>query len=171
MKHVIDEAETKSTPEFLNVKAFAPGKVHPIWINSNYNSNSILKANVQVEMACGTYILQSTRARFNQYQVSRVCPLCKASDETVLTVYIYIRTKYIFYKWGSPSHMHNLGFNMVYPAFRCGHGKLCHMNFFTSTTVLLKEEEFIDQNRTYQMDFDQIICIIKALKALEAWAS
>ena len=38
--------------------------------------------------------------------------------------------------------------NMVYPAFRCGHGKLCHMNFLTSTTVLLKEEEFIDQNRT-----------------------
>ena len=83
VKRIIDEAETKSTLEFLNVKAFAPGKVHPIWINSNYNSNSILKANVQVKMACGTYILQSTRARFNQYQVSRVCPLCRASDETL----------------------------------------------------------------------------------------
>ena len=44
--------------------------------------------------------------------------------------------------------MHNPSFNMVYPAFRCGHGKLCNMNFLTSTTVLLKEEEFIDQNRT-----------------------
>ena len=44
--------------------------------------------------------------------------------------------------------MHNPSFNMVYPAFRSGHGKLCHMNFLTSTTVLLKEEEFIDQNRT-----------------------
>ena len=82
MKHIIDEADIKSTLEFLNVKVFAPGKVHPIWINSNYNSNSILKANVQVKIACGTYILQSTRARFNQYQVSRVCPLCRASDET-----------------------------------------------------------------------------------------
>ena len=63
---------------------------------------------------------------------------------------ICIRTKYIFYKWGSPAHMHNPSFNMVYPAFRCGHGKLCHMNFLTSTTVLLEEEEFIDQNRTKQ---------------------
>ena len=67
--------------------------------------------------------------------------------------YIYNRTKYIFYKWGSPAHMHNPSFNMVYPAFRCGHGKLCHMNFLTSRTVLLKEEEFIDQNRTEQNDF------------------
>ena len=53
----------------------------------------------------------------------------------VLTVYIH-------------AHMHNPSSNMVYPAFRYGHGKLCHMNFSTSTAVLLKEEEFIDQNRT-----------------------
>ena len=51
VKIIIDEAETKSTLEFLNVKVLSPGKVHPIWINSNYNSNSILKANVQVKMA------------------------------------------------------------------------------------------------------------------------
>ena len=32
---------------------------------------------------CRSYILQSIRAKFNQYQVSKLCPLCRESDETL----------------------------------------------------------------------------------------
>ena len=56
----------------------------------------------------------------------------------------------IYFINGEAQHLHNPSSNVVYPTFRCGHGKLCHMNFLTSTAVLLKEEEFIDQNRTEQ---------------------
>ena len=31
----------------------------------------------------GTYILQSNRARFNQFTVAKVCPLCQLDDETL----------------------------------------------------------------------------------------
>lgn len=34
-------------------------------------------------MSVGTYILQSNRARFNQFMVAKVCPLCQLDDETL----------------------------------------------------------------------------------------
>lgn len=82
-KVIIQEAENKSTLEFLNIASYTPGKVHPIWTNCKFNANSLLKAYAQVKLSCGTYILQSVKARFNQYQVSRLCPLCQKSDETL----------------------------------------------------------------------------------------
>ena len=48
-----------------------------------HSSNSLLKAYVQVKLSCGSYILQSVRARFNQFQVSKLCPLCREADETL----------------------------------------------------------------------------------------
>ncbi|MEW8546489.1 MAG: reverse transcriptase domain-containing protein, partial [Candidatus Thiodiazotropha sp.] len=82
-KIVIQEAENKSTLEFLNIASYTPGKVHPVWTKCKHNANSLLKAYAQVKLMCGTYILQSLRAKFNQYQVSMLCPLCKRTDETL----------------------------------------------------------------------------------------
>lgn len=48
-----------------------------------YNLHSVQKAYVHVKISTGTYILQSTRARFNQFQVSMTCPLCSAADESL----------------------------------------------------------------------------------------
>ena len=78
-KVIIKEAEQMSTLEFLNISSYTPGKVHPMWTNCKYNANSLLKAFAQVTHI---YLLQSVRARSNQYQVSRLCPLCQESDET-----------------------------------------------------------------------------------------
>ena len=36
-----------------------------------------------VKMSVGTYILQSNRARFNQFTVAKVCSLCQLDDETL----------------------------------------------------------------------------------------
>lgn len=41
------------------------------------------KAFTRAKITTGTYILQSTRAKFNQYQVSQRCPLCQMEDETL----------------------------------------------------------------------------------------
>ena len=76
-KTILQEAENKSILEFLNIASYKPGKVHPIWTNCKHNSNSLLKAYAQVKLPCGSYILQSIRAKFNQYQVSKLCPLCR----------------------------------------------------------------------------------------------
>ena len=82
-KEIIQEAETKSTLKFLNKALYAPGKVHPIWTQCKHNSNSLLKAYAQVKLTCGPYVLQSVRAKFNQFQVSKLCPLCREEDETM----------------------------------------------------------------------------------------
>ena len=82
-KAIIQEAETKSTLKFLNNGSYTPGKVHPVWAYCKHISNSLLKAYVQVKLSCGSYILQSVRARFNQFQVSKLCPLCREADETL----------------------------------------------------------------------------------------
>ena len=70
-KTILQEAENKSTLEFLNIASYTPGKVHPIWTYCKHNSNSLLKVYAQVKLSCGSYILQSIRAKFNQYQVSK----------------------------------------------------------------------------------------------------
>ena len=82
-KEITQEAETKSTLKFLNKALYAPGKVHPIWTQCKHNSNSLLKAYAQVKLTCGSYVLQSVRAKFNQFQVSKLCPLCREEDETM----------------------------------------------------------------------------------------
>ena len=82
-KEIIQEAETKSTLKFLNRALYAPGKVHPIWTQCKHNSNSLLKAFAQVKLTRGSYILQSVRTKFNQFQVSKMCSLCREADETM----------------------------------------------------------------------------------------
>ena len=67
------EAEVKSTLKFLNSASYAPGKIHTVWVKCEHNSNSLLKAYVQVKLSCGSYILQSVRARFNQFLKSPNC--------------------------------------------------------------------------------------------------
>ena len=86
-KTILQEAEkqnkNKSTLEFLSIASYTPGKVHPIWTNCKHNSNSLLKAYAQVKLSSGSYILRSIRAKFNQYQVSKLCTLCRELDETL----------------------------------------------------------------------------------------
>ena len=80
-KEIIQEPETKSTLKFLNKALYAPGKVHPIWTQCKHNSNSLLKAYAQVKLTCGSYVLQSVRAQFCQFQASKMCLLCREEDE------------------------------------------------------------------------------------------
>ena len=55
---------------------------------------------VMVKLSCGSYILQSVRARFNQFQVSKLCPLCREADETmqhfILHCGVLAQTRYSF---------------------------------------------------------------------------
>ena len=94
-KEIIQEAETKSTLKFLNKALYAPGKVHPIWTQCKHNSNSLLKAYAQVKLTCGSYVLQSVRAKFNQFQVSKLCPLCREEDETMQHFILHRRVSFL----------------------------------------------------------------------------
>ena len=81
-KSIVKEARSKSTLRYLNLENFQIGRVHKLWSSANYNQQSVHKASVQVKLSVGAYILQRNKARFNQFQVSKVCPLCDRDVES-----------------------------------------------------------------------------------------
>ena len=82
-KSIIAEARLKSTLRYLNFENYKVGRVHELWSSAKCNQHSVYKSFVHVKISVGTYILQSNKARFNQFQVSKLCPLCNRDDETV----------------------------------------------------------------------------------------
>ena len=52
-------------------------------VKCHYNQHRVHKAFVHVKLSVGTYILQSNKARFNQFQVSKLCPLCNREIKSV----------------------------------------------------------------------------------------
>ena len=82
-KVIIAEASLKSTLRYLNFENCKAGRVHQLWSSARYNQHSVHKAFIHVTLSLGTYILQSNKARFNQFAVSKLCPLCYWEDESV----------------------------------------------------------------------------------------
>ena len=73
------EAEGKSTLSYLN-KTFTPGQPHLLWLSTGANSMEVRRSTIKARMLTGCYILQHTRAAFNQTRNTQ-CPLCKSGDE------------------------------------------------------------------------------------------
>ena len=82
-KSIVTEARSKSSLRYLNFEIFQIGRVHKLWTSVKYNQYSVHKAFVHVKLSVGTYILQSNKARFNQFQVSKLCPLCDRGTESL----------------------------------------------------------------------------------------
>lgn len=73
-----EEAAEKSTLKFLN-PTFTKS-AHNIWQSTTHDSRDVRRANTKVRLLTGTYILQATKAAFNQTR-DTTCPLCKKADE------------------------------------------------------------------------------------------
>lgn len=80
-KHIETEAQEKSTLQYLN--PLFNGKAHSIWTSTTHDSRDVKRANVKVKMLTGTYILQATKAAFNQTQIT-TCPLCNEAEEDMV---------------------------------------------------------------------------------------
>ena len=75
------DAMSKSTLQCL---AFTEEfSTHQIWDSVNPNVKDVKRASIKVRLATGTYILQTTKARFNQNSVDPTCILCGSGDETM----------------------------------------------------------------------------------------
>ena len=57
------------------------GKVHRVWNSVRPNLQDIRRAHIKVRILTGTYILQSTKAKFNNQQVDPKCPLCRLESK------------------------------------------------------------------------------------------
>ena len=71
-----------STLRYLN-KSFTPGEPHIVWTSTGSNPREVRKATFKARMLLGTYILQATRAAFNQTRNTQ-CPMCKEGEEDMV---------------------------------------------------------------------------------------
>ena len=58
-------------------------KFHPVWPETHIQFR-ITCAAYRAKMLCGSYILQSNTAQFNQYRVDETCKLCKDGNEDMV---------------------------------------------------------------------------------------
>ena len=77
--HIEEEARQKSTLKHLS-KLFTINKPHQLWQATGNTVRDVRRATIKGKMLAGTYILQSTRAQFNQTKIT-VCQMCKEEDE------------------------------------------------------------------------------------------
>ena len=75
------EASDKSSLRFLNTQKYGIGEVHYVWKNAGFNLMIIKKACMKARLMTGTYVLQSSRAKYNQYSVKPTCLLCGEDPE------------------------------------------------------------------------------------------
>lgn len=78
---LIAEAQTKSTLVNCDLSSLAVGVTHTVWESAANNLHDVRRSITKVRMMTGVYMLQSTKARFNQYSVEETCPLCRLGPE------------------------------------------------------------------------------------------
>ena len=82
-ERLTEGARLKSTLEWLNTALCRPGRPHHLWPDHGCGSRARLAASYRAKMLTGSYILQATRARYNQHEVDPSCPLCDAPKEDI----------------------------------------------------------------------------------------
>ena len=78
------EATEKSTLQYCNISCLGIGQTHPVWDSLESTRLEVRRGVVKSRIITGTYIVQSTRAKFNQYQIDSTCPLCHLEEEDII---------------------------------------------------------------------------------------
>ena len=78
------EAGEKSTLQYCNTTGLRIGQTHPVWDTVQSTRLDVRRGIVKCRILTGTYIVQTIRSKFNQYQVNSTCPLCFIEDEDIV---------------------------------------------------------------------------------------
>ncbi len=65
----------------LNGSLCSVGTIHSVWSSVDPCVQDVKRAAVKVKILTSTYLLQATRAKFRQHNVTPTCPLCGLEDE------------------------------------------------------------------------------------------
>ena len=83
-EQLISDSLKKTSLQFWNPNIINYNVCSQIWESAGSDTVSVHKANIHVKLLSGTYILQKNKARFNQYAVSSLCPLCGKDSEDLV---------------------------------------------------------------------------------------
>ena len=78
-----EERSAKSTLKYLSVQANPTVSPHNILKAVRNSQFEVKKAEIKLKMVTGTYMLQSTKARFSKNKLSAKCQICQNSDEDI----------------------------------------------------------------------------------------
>ena len=81
------EAYEKSTLKYCNISCLQIGRTHHVW-DYRITRLEVRRAVVKSRIVTGTYIVQSLRSKFNQYQTDPTCPLCYVEDEDITHIHL-----------------------------------------------------------------------------------
>jgi endonuclease/exonuclease/phosphatase family metal-dependent hydrolase len=70
------KACSQSSLQFVNIDGCQIGVKHQVWSTVSAEPRDATRAAVKAKLLTGTYMLQSNKAKFNQYQIDETCPLC-----------------------------------------------------------------------------------------------
>ena len=80
---ILEEAMGKTSMRFMNVQNYPIGLAHLVWRDAGYDIMSVQRAGWKARLMSGTYMLQATRARFNQFEVDPTCLICCKEPENI----------------------------------------------------------------------------------------
>ena len=83
-ERLASEALKKTSLQFWNHNNIQYNVCSQVWACAGRDTVSVHKANIHVKLLSGTYILQKNKAKFNQYEVSSLCPLCGVESEDIV---------------------------------------------------------------------------------------
>lgn len=78
-----NEAVKKTSLKYWNASKIDYNTCNQLWTNAGSDTVSVHKANIHAKLLSGSYILQVNRAKFNQFVVSSLCPLCEGGSEDI----------------------------------------------------------------------------------------
>ena len=71
----------------MNTQNYPIGPAHLVWCDAGFDITSVQislsRASWKARFKAGTYMLQTARARFNQYDVDPTCLLCCNEQENI----------------------------------------------------------------------------------------
>ena len=76
-----ENASSKSSMRLLDLQHVSFSAPHHLWPSRGATSKTRVAASYRAKFIAGSYILQSNRARFNQFKVDPTCPLCGNGSE------------------------------------------------------------------------------------------
>ena len=110
-----------------------------VWCDAGHDIMSVQKAGWKARLMTGTYMLQATRARFNQHQVDPTCLLCCKEPENV---------EHFLFRCESLTQVRDQFLHKIYQSLQksvgVGHFDIIKSNDTVLTTTILDCTTLID---------------------------
>ena len=84
LKRLQNDATAKTTLKYLAIKHLEIGTSHPLWKMKSKTRIAVKKSIIKARIITGTLVLQMDRHRFNKFDISSICPMCRLEDEDII---------------------------------------------------------------------------------------